>query len=271
MPQRMDSILRHSEDIKYVDILTWVSQSHSRSSTWALHSLTIGLLTAFQNDGPESHYVGNLWPEQNTDTMPKIYAMGDKSREAHKGWRNLIKSFNIAYKSNAEMRPVNGEKATGAFWYKTILSSTKCSSDPGKASGGDSQYLVKPDGFDSASDLVSYAVVLPDPESGKTEEWSLRFHSGSKISTITGLKPGLNFGNSAAVVGAQSMELIQHVDGSDFIIATAEGGRCIYDDCPDCIYNMNPHVAAFGDSGDQACNERCDINTLMYVPPPPSP
>lgn len=187
--------------------------------------------------------------------------MGDKSREAHKGWRNLIKSFNTAYKNNGEMRPVNGETATGAFWYKTILMSTQCSIDPGKVSGGDSQYLVKPDGFDSASDLVSYAVVLP--EGADTEEWSLRFHSGSKLSTITGLKPGLNFGNSAAAVGAQRMELVKRVDGADEIVATAEGARCIYDDCPDCTYNMNPHVAAFGDRSDQACNERCDVTTLM--------
>lgn len=193
--------------------------------------------------------------------------MGDKSREAHKGWRNLIKSFNTAYKNNAEMRPVNGETATGAFWYKTILMSTQCSIDPGKVSGGDSQYLVKPDGFDTASDLISYAVVIPDPESGKTEEWSLRFSSGGKISTITGLKPGLNFGNSAAAEGVQRMDLIKHVDGSSEINSTAVGGRCIYDDCPDCTYNMNPHVAAFGDTSDGDCNERCDITTLMWVNP----
>lgn len=22
------------------------------------------------NDGPESHYIGNIWPEQNTDSIP---------------------------------------------------------------------------------------------------------------------------------------------------------------------------------------------------------
>lgn len=24
------------------------------------------------NDGPESHYIGNLWPEQNTDSQPGL-------------------------------------------------------------------------------------------------------------------------------------------------------------------------------------------------------
>jgi len=27
------------------------------------------------NDGPESHYIGNLWPEQNTDAQPGMISI----------------------------------------------------------------------------------------------------------------------------------------------------------------------------------------------------
>ncbi|KAH8768195.1 hypothetical protein F5883DRAFT_554176 [Diaporthe sp. PMI_573] len=78
-----------------------------------------------------------------------------------------------------------------------------------------------------------------------------------------GLKPGLNLGNSSAAVAAQRMDLIRRVDGTDETVELSEGGRCIYDECPEYAYNMNPHVAAFGDESDRACDERCDVTTLM--------
>ncbi|KAJ7809135.1 hypothetical protein B0H14DRAFT_3481706 [Mycena olivaceomarginata] len=41
------------------------------------------------NDGPESYYVGNIWPEQNTDSDPARYVQAG-SRWDHSGWRQLI-------------------------------------------------------------------------------------------------------------------------------------------------------------------------------------
>ncbi|KAI0006688.1 glycosyl hydrolase family 71-domain-containing protein [Xylariaceae sp. FL0662B] len=226
LPERMFEILEHSNDIQYVNVITW-------------------------NDGPESHYIGNIWPEQNDDVAPNLYM-----KSSHTGWQKLIGSFITAFKNKgnaAAMRPFGSDKVTGAYWYHTILTSTKCDKSAAKYSTGlEDFYLNKPEGFDKEKDIAAYAIVLPDNASG----WSLRVTSGGQKDTITGLKPGLNYGNAALKAGVQRAEII---NGAGETVAVASGGRCVYGDtCPDCIYNMNPTVLEFGEANpDRACVESC--------------
>lgn len=209
------------------------------------------MLTEFRkNDGPESHYVGNIWSEQNSDEEPAHYMHLD-----HKGWLPLIASFIAAFKGDGAMKPLNGAQFTGAYWYKTITSSTTCN---GASSGLDEMYLEKPENYATAKDLGSYAIVLADGAA----DWSLRVTSGDKTDTITGLKAGLNYGDSQLNAGVQRIELI---DSSGTVVAVAAGGRCVYggSSCPDCTYNVNPQVLEFkpaGEAGeDQSCDEFCPL------------
>ncbi|KAF4958030.1 hypothetical protein FSARC_11127 [Fusarium sarcochroum] len=221
LPIRMQNILSHRDDIHYVNIMTW-------------------------NDGPESHYIGDVWPEQNDAPTPAHYMT-----LPHKGWLPLIGSFNTAFKGDGVMKPHGGETVTGAFWYKSILSDTKCTASA-KAVGIEEKYMSKPEFYDTARDLGTYAIVLPQGASG----WSLKVSSGGKADTITGLKGGLNYGNTGLRAGAQS---IQVIDSSGKVVATAGGGRCVYggDACPDCIYNVNPNVVQFT-SGNLPASSKCD-------------
>ena len=193
-------------------------------------------LTTIQNDGPESHYIGNLWIEQNNDTQPLLYANSDSS---HAGWQPLISSFITAFKKSLgpkSMLPPNGAVVAGAMWYNSILTTSTC---PSEASGG---YFVKPDGFETARDWLNYAIVL----SPGTEGATLRAYSnGQLLRGTASLSPGgLIYGAFEGVsAGFQRMEVV----GSDgTILAVAAGGRCISDGCPDCIYNLNPIVVGFG-------------------------
>ncbi|KAI1083428.1 glycosyl hydrolase family 71-domain-containing protein [Whalleya microplaca] len=226
LPERMFEILEHANDIQYVDLITW-------------------------NDGPESHYVGNIWPEQNDDVAPNLYM-----KASHTGWQRLIGSFITAFKNKSPasaMRPFGSDTVTGAYWYRSILTSNKCDLSAARYSTGLKDfYLEKPEGFDKEKDVAAYAIVLPDGASG----WSLKVTSGGKVDTITGLKAGLNYGNAELKAGVQRAEI---VDSSGKTVAVASGGRCVYGDtCPDCIYNMNPTVLKFGDAkDDQKCDETC--------------
>ena len=95
-----------------------------------------------QNDGPESHYIGNLWSEQNNDTQPELYANQDDW--SHSGWQPRLASFITAFKPGlpaSSMDVPNGEVAVGALWYKTVLQSTTC---PVTENQDEQQYSVKP-------------------------------------------------------------------------------------------------------------------------------
>ncbi|EEU34917.1 uncharacterized protein NECHADRAFT_79819 [Fusarium vanettenii 77-13-4] len=222
LPTRMQNILANRDDIYYVNVLTW-------------------------NDGPESHYVGSIWPEQNTDPEPAHYM-----KLPHKGWQRVLGSFIAAFKGDGVMRPFGSDTVTGAFWYKSILSDTKCSATP-KDVGIEQQYLNKPESYETATDKGAYAVVLPQGASG----WSMRVHSGGKTDTITGLKGGLNSGNTQLNAGAQSVEIL-NLAGQ--VVAVAGGGRCVYggDACPDCTYNINPNVVEFTSGSNLPASSKCD-------------
>lgn len=224
LPTRMEAILKRRDDIHYVNIMTW-------------------------NDGPESHYIGNIWEEQNDDPEPAHYM-----HLSHTGWQRLIGSFITAFKGDGVMRPFGGDTVTGAYWYKTILSDTVCSKGS-EAVGIEDQYLTKPEGYDSAEDLATFALVLPEGASG----WSLRVSSGGKTDTITGLKGGLNYGRAQLKEGVQRVEV---VNSGGSVVATASGGRCVYggNTCPDCTYNINPAVVQFTSGSapaDAECDESC--------------
>ena len=122
--------------------------------------------------------------------------------------------------------------AVGALWYKTILQSSSC---PANQNALVANYSLKPDGFDTGTDQLNYAVVL---ESGTTG-YSLQAYSNGIALTPVNLNAGLNYGAFTGVqAGYQRMELLQ--DGT--VVLAATGGRCISAGCPDCIYNMNPQV-----------------------------
>ncbi|RMJ16036.1 hypothetical protein CDV36_004309 [Fusarium kuroshium] len=222
LPTRMQNILKNRDDIYYVNVLTW-------------------------NDGPESHYIGTIWPEQNTDPEPAHYM-----KLPHKGWQRVIGSFAAAFKGDGVMRPLGGDTVTGAFWYKSILSNTKCSATPEDV-GIEQQYLNKPESYETATDKGAYAIVLPQGASG----WSMRVNSGGKTDTITGLKGGLNSGNTQLNAGAQSVEIL---NSAGQVVAVAGGGRCVYggDACPDCTYNVNPNVVEFTSGSNVPASSKCD-------------
>ncbi|EKG19988.1 Glycoside hydrolase family 71, partial [Macrophomina phaseolina MS6] len=131
LPERMKNVLEMTPAPEYAEFITW-------------------------NDGPESHYIGSLWPEQNTDADPARYAT--QTLAPHTGWLPLISSFAAAFRANASsasaMRPAPAtDAATGALWYKAILQSASC---PNEGNGG---VYAKPDGWAKGEDVLSWAVV----------------------------------------------------------------------------------------------------------------
>ncbi|KAJ6474433.1 glycoside hydrolase [Mycena vitilis] len=199
MITRMSNILSMSPD--YVTVLTW-------------------------NDGPESHYFGSIWPEQNTDAEPARYVFaGDEW--SHAAWRPLIASFADAYKAGrgiSSMTPLgSSENVIGAMWYATILKSSQCSGAP-------------PGGLELATDELHWALVL---KAGKdTSNYRLYLISGGTTVLVTDFKDGLNSGTTPLSPGAQRLELY---DASS-LIYEAQGGGDVHSDCPGGIFNMNDVV-----------------------------
>ncbi|PYI22706.1 hypothetical protein BO99DRAFT_429649 [Aspergillus violaceofuscus CBS 115571] len=203
--KRMDNILNMDPQPDYVQFITW-------------------------NDGPESHYIGNLWTEQNNDTQPWFYA--NQEFWPHTAWQPLVASFIEAYKNgkkSTEMAPPTGQVA-GAMWYKTILVD---SVDCGYESAG--QYYEKPDGFTAGVDDVWWSVILsPDAGTG----WKVKI--SGEVDHEGALHAGLNWGNSAnKVSGAQ---LLQVINPSGEVVMSATGGLCVDTGCPNLIYNSNYQV-----------------------------
>ncbi|KAL0265037.1 hypothetical protein SLS55_000994 [Diplodia seriata] len=215
LPERMKNILEMSPAPEYAEVITW-------------------------NDGPESHYIGNLWPEQNTDSDPARYAT--TALAPHSGWQHLIGSFAAAFRANASsataLRPFGDETVTGALWYKTILQSTTC---PREGEGG---VYAKPDGWNNGEDVLNWAVVVGDDGEG----WKANLISdGEQIGSVE-LAAGLNYGKVEGLkAGFQRLEVVDKDGGA---VRVAAGGRCVSTGCPDCIYNMNPQVVGFSDNED---------------------
>ncbi|KAF1985726.1 glycoside hydrolase family 71 protein [Aulographum hederae CBS 113979] len=220
-PTRMANILAMSKRPDYVQFITW-------------------------NDGPESHYIGNLWTEQNNDTQPGRHAT--QLDAPHNGWRSLLTSFIIAFKT--------GHTRAGAIWYKTQMSTARCPNE------GSNEYTVKPEGFSDSTDSLNWAVVVPAGTTG----YKVRLISGGQILQTVSLTQGLNYGSAIITTGFQRMELL---DASGAKIGAAAGGRCVTNGCPDCIFNMNPQVVGLqtrdpGDIG-QCPSTQCSADD--YYPP----
>ena len=188
LPERMADILSMQPAPDAVELLTW-------------------------NDGGESHYFGQLWPE----TLPMSYSSG--TEWDHSGWQSLYHSFASAFKDgvdSAGMRPVTGAKVDGAMWYHPMSDSSKCQDQPS--------------GWEAAGMVVNWAVVL---EEG-CEGWSVVVSSGGKEAEPVGLRTGLNWGNTDVSAGKQSLRV---VDGGGKVVAMAEGGVDVPEGCPESIYN----------------------------------
>jgi hypothetical protein len=203
------------------------------------------LITDIQNDGPEAHYMGNLWPEQNTDVQPNNYANQDDW--PHQAWQGIYTSFITAWKAGgniASMKPViSSNIVEGSMWYKTILQSASC---PGEGlSGG---YYNKPDNYDTGYDQLNYAIVLRDGFSGFYVQCT---SGGVNIGTLRPLIPGLNYGFCQGVnVGTQRIAV---VTSTGTVISAANGIACVSSGCPQGMYNMNYQVVALAADNHGTC------------------
>ncbi|KAI9834977.1 MAG: hypothetical protein M1819_002700 [Sarea resinae] len=213
LPRRMAKILHMSPQPEFVEVISWVRRRRSllecpKSNHWK------------QNDGPESHYIGNIWPEQNTDSQPALYAT--QATAPHNGWGGLIRSFIHAFKTGSLASGMTTPGvAEGVMWYKTILQNATCPDE-------------KPALFNTSKDQLNWAVVAN--QEGLTLQG---ISNGTAIGTIF-LSPGLNYGAFIGIQpGPQSM-ILRAADGTTKLVAA--GGRCISAGCPDSIYNMNPQV-----------------------------
>ena len=110
-------------------------------------------------------------------------------------------------------------------------------------------YFEKPCGFDTGTDLLNWAVIIPAGSFGM----QIRAISNNIILSTVNANPGLNFGSPGAVqVGEQRLELL---DAGGNIVMSTTGGRCVQANCPDGIYNMNYQVVALtqGNNADNGC------------------
>lgn len=119
LPKRMENILNMAQRPDYVCVITWVYHLLLPTRT--------RMLKLAQNDGPESHYIGNIWPEQNTDPDPARYVTSAKEW-SHKGWLPLIHSFSDAFingggPSSMSVPYGNQASAIGVMWYKSVMQS----------------------------------------------------------------------------------------------------------------------------------------------------
>jgi glucan endo-1,3-alpha-glucosidase len=79
----------------------------------------------FQNDGGESHYIGNIWDEAyGTDNFPKILSYSNTVQWPQYAWQPLVTSFINACKAGVtpdKMRLISGNEPIGALWYRGML------------------------------------------------------------------------------------------------------------------------------------------------------
>ena len=217
-----------------------------------------------QNDGPESHYIGNIWYEQSNDSLPYRYA--NAIEWDHSGWQPLIASFIAAWKADepaTSMAPPSGTPAIGALWYKTILDSSTC---PVSDSALIANYSLPPDGFDTGTNQLNYAVVI---EAGATGYSLEAYSNGVELGSVN-LVPGLNYG---AFSGAQAGYQQLYLWNNGAVVLSATTGRCISAGCPDCIYNMNPQVVALtedtgavGTCPYSACKKQVFAHYMVRIP-----
>ncbi|CAD6580185.1 MAG: hypothetical protein ASARMPRED_009379 [Alectoria sarmentosa] len=209
LPIRMNNILGMASQLDFVEIITW-------------------------NDGPESHYIGNVWPEASDSSVKYC---SPQANFPHTAWQPLVTSFIAAYKTGNTMAPPTGATAVGAMWYKTLLQDATCSG------------ATQPDGWANGTDSLTWAVVLP---AGSTGMKVRATSNGAVISTVA-VNPGLNFGAPTGVqAGAQMLQLL---NSAGAVVMTATGGACVASVCPAGMFNMNYQVAGLSAGGGNAsCN-----------------
>jgi len=174
------------------------------------------------NDGPESHYIGNVWDYAIEGSPSHAYIDGFD----HSGYQNIITPFVSAFKagktSAADVLPLNGQQAVGTFWYRTILTSATCVGDA----------LGKPDGWANAEDVINVAIILAEEATGATINV---YSGGAKIGTRTG-KTGLNSWAFAGMkTGEVKVEVLKAGSGSTLLRKT--GGKQVAADAAVCNYN----------------------------------
>lgn len=172
------------------------------------------------NDGGESTYIGNVWPEAITGSPAHAYI----DNFNHSGWGQLITPFITAYKAGksnvGDIVPLNGAKAAGVFWYRTILTTATCASDS----------IGKPSGWNNAEDVVNVAIMLSS--AGSTVNV---YSGGSKIGSMVGVK-GLNaWSISGLRVGAVKVEVLPSSGGSALL--SKSGTVNVAADAAICNYN----------------------------------
>ncbi|KAL6716890.1 hypothetical protein ACLMJK_004802 [Lecanora helva] len=211
LPVRMSNILSMNPQPDFVEMITW-------------------------NDGPESHYIGNIWPEVNNNPQATVYE--NQASWPHSAWQPLVTSFIKAWKASvtsSSMVPPSNTQAVGALWYKTITSESTCPNNP-----------PTPQGWTTATDSLNWAIVLASGQTGM----KARAISNGKVLQEAGLYPGLNYGSPPGVqAGAQMLEV---VDSSGKVVFSVTGGKCISTGCPDGIYNMNYQVVGLASGSGNA-------------------
>ncbi|KAM0516986.1 hypothetical protein ACHAPE_005098 [Trichoderma viride] len=214
LPRRMANILTMNPQPDFVEIITW-------------------------NDGPESHYIGNIWPEANGDQQAAIYA--STAGADHTAIQPLLKSWITAYKNggaSSSLRPP-GSAPVGALWHKTIFQDVTC---PGAGNGV--QYFEKPGAFETGTDSLNWAVVVPSGAFG----WkAVLVSAGNTIQTIA-LSTGFNYGSTSSGVAEGTQRLLVQ-DGSGTTVAGTDRGRCMSHTCHDDIYNMNIQILGLKPTG----------------------
>ncbi|KAL1949764.1 hypothetical protein VTO73DRAFT_8645 [Trametes versicolor] len=197
LAQRIGQVLELQPD--FVEIITW-------------------------NDSGESHFIGNIFPEPIAGS-PAIQAYADGFN--HTAWQNVLAPFIVAYKNGAtSAADVTSFGAfAGAFWYRPLLLTAQCASDP----------LGKPDGAQNAVDELSYAVLLPADSTGVT----VRVSSGGNVVATFPTTPGLNANTVPIQLGAQRVELVG-ADGN--VIGAGDGTKDVVGET-DGVCNFNYEVA----------------------------
>ncbi|TVY25040.1 Mutanase [Lachnellula hyalina] len=208
--KRMENILKMTTAPLYVEIQTW-------------------------NDGPEGHYIGNLWTEANGDAQPATYAT--QRGASHTGIQPLLTQFISAFKNSETSFPAS-TNPVGAIWYKTILQSTTC---PDNSLGG---FYSAPSGASVGTDTINWAVVLPT--NGAT--YSIQFVSNGAVAATVAGKAGFQYGSVALSANQQFMKV---VDSAGTVQYSTGLGRCVSATCWDDIYNYNPQILAL-EQGDHA-------------------
>lgn len=178
------------------------------------------------NDAGESHYIGNTWPEAISGS-PDIQAYSNGFD--HKGWLQVISPFIAAYKAGAtDVSKISaGSAISGAIWYRTLLTSASCSSGI--------------QNYQEAQDAINFAVIFPRENAAA---YTITVHSnGQQIGSFAG-KPGLNWQTVLGLqAGSANSQVVQVVDGSGNIVASAAGTKDVLSQSSDSsLCNWNYEV-----------------------------